>query len=186
MTPPSALRRVLLTAAVLLTATAARAANIDPDNRFAWGENVGWFNFAPAQGPGVTVTPIGLTGFAWAENIGWINLAPTGGGVFNDGQGNLSGFAWGENVGWINFAPTGGGVRIAADGLFVGYAWGENIGWIVLSSSSPVPFGVRTFLRPFAAPTLGGIAFALLALTLLHTARRALRRAHGRLAAPPA
>lgn len=105
----SGLRPSLLALALLAAATAALAANIDPADRFAWGENVGWVNFAPAQGPGVTVTASGLKGFAWAENIGWINLAPSGGGVFNDGQGNLSGFAWGENVGWINFAPTGGG-----------------------------------------------------------------------------
>ena len=46
------------------------AANIDPDlvdQRFAFGENIGWVNFDPAEGPGVTVTDSAVTGFAWAE-----------------------------------------------------------------------------------------------------------------------
>lgn len=107
---------------------------IDPENndsQYAWGENVGWINFAPSQCPGVNVTDAGLFGYAWGENIGWINLSPATGGVVNDGAGNLSGYAWGENVGWINFAPTGGGVTInPTTEVFSGYAWGENIGWI--------------------------------------------------------
>lgn len=168
--------RWLVAFAVIAVAQRAGAGNIDPVEKFAWGENVGWFNFAPSQGPGVTVTSTALSGFAWAENIGWINLNPTEGGVFNDGQGNLSGFAWGENVGWINFAPIGGGVRITQQGLFVGYAWGENIGWVTLSSSQPVPFGVRTSFRFLVAPALGGIALVAAVTLLGLTARRTLRR----------
>ena len=60
------------------------AANIDPDNQdyqFAWGENPGWLNFEPAEGPGVTVTDTDVNGYAWGENIGWISLSPTNGGV---------------------------------------------------------------------------------------------------------
>ena len=113
------------------------AENIDPDNdgsQYAYGENVGWFNFEPSQGPGVTVSDSDLTGYVWAENIGWINLSPASyGGVLNDGTGLLSGYAWGENVGWINFDPTYGGVTIDAEGNFDGWAWGENIGWINFS-----------------------------------------------------
>src|SRR3972149_4090959 len=89
----------------------ALAGNIDPDNKYVWGENVGWINFDPLQGEGVTVTDSAVTGKAWGENIGWINLNPATGGVLNNGAGNLSGYAWGENVGWINFNPTGAGVR---------------------------------------------------------------------------
>jgi hypothetical protein len=124
---------------------------IDPesnDSQYAWGENVGWINFAPSQGPGVNVTNMGLFGYAWGENIGWVNLSPTNGGVINDGAGNLSGYAWGENVGWINFAPTGGGVFInPTDGVFSGHAWGENIGWINLG---PTSGGVKTSWRSSA------------------------------------
>lgn len=112
--------------------SATFAGNIDLYDKYAYGENVGWLNFAPNEGPGVTVNNDYVTGFVWAENIGWVNLSPTTyGGVNNDGDGNLSGYAWGENVGWINFAPDFGGVTIdPGTGEFSGYAWGENVGWI--------------------------------------------------------
>jgi hypothetical protein len=133
---------------MLIFCSVGYAENIDPDNdgsQYAWGENVGWINFKPASGPGVTVTgPIcgqgEITGYAWGENIGWINLNPSSlmldpdhpSALFiKDSAGNLSGFAWSENVGWINFAPAGGGVKIdPSTGIFSGMAWGENIGWI--------------------------------------------------------
>ena len=119
---------------VFFFSTSGSAENIDPyddDSQYAYGENVGWFNFQPSQGDGVQVSSSKLIGYVWQENIGWINLWPsTYGGIFNDGDGNLSGYAWGENVGWINFNPTHGGVSIDADGNFDGWAWGENIGWI--------------------------------------------------------
>lgn len=121
--------------------------NIDPhddNSQYAYGENIGWLNFEPSEGPGVTVTDTEVTGFVWAENIGWINLSPTTyGGVTNDGSGNLGGYAWGENIGWINFNPTGGGVTIDNEGDFDGWAWGENIGWIHFQNLS-VPYKVQT------------------------------------------
>jgi hypothetical protein len=116
----------------------AYAENIDPNNddsQYAYGENVGWLNFEPSQGPGVTVSSTEVTGYVWAENIGWVNLSPASyGGVVNDGAGNLSGYAWGENVGWINFGPAYGGVTIDLEGEFSGWAWGENIGWVNFNS----------------------------------------------------
>lgn len=139
-----------LFATLILLPLIASAENIDPENdgsQYAWGENVGWINFEPSQGEGVTVTDSAVTGKAWGENIGWINLSPATGGVMNDGAGNLSGYAWGENVGWINFAPTGGGVTIDANGNFDGYAWGENIGWIHFQNLS-VPYKVQTAWIP--------------------------------------
>jgi hypothetical protein len=159
--------------AVILIVAAGRAyaGNIDPGNQgdqYAWGENVGWINFKPGQGPGVTVTGIGLTGFAWGENIGWVNLSPDNGGVKNDGLGHLSGFAWGENVGWINFAPMDAGVTIGADGRFSGFAWGENIGWINFGITS----GVRTsFTTEKPAPVLGiaGLLAMLAGLAIVGT-----------------
>jgi hypothetical protein len=131
------------------------AENIDPDEngkQYAYGENVGWLNFEPGEGPGVHVSETQLTGYVWAENIGWINLAPAShGGVVNDGGGNLSGYAWGENVGWINFSPTVSGdpihygVTIDSEGNFDGWAWGENIGWIHVQSptNAPVEYKVK-------------------------------------------
>ena len=133
---------------LLLCCSAGYAENIDPDSdgsRYAWAENVGWINFQPSLGSGVTVTDSAVTGYAWAENIGWISLNPTGGGVTNDGSGNLGGYAWAENAGWINFNPTGAGVTIdSTTGVFSGYAWGENIGWI---SFAPTSGGVKTSWR---------------------------------------
>ena len=146
---------------ILLIYSVASAANIDPDDdgsQYPYGENVGWLNFEPQQGGGVTVSDTELTGYVWAENIGWINLNPANGGVVNDGNGNLSGYAWAENVGWINFAPTGSGVIIdPATGGFSGYGWGENIGWI---NFAPTGGGVKTAWRSAggggAAPTITG------------------------------
>jgi hypothetical protein len=123
------------------------AENIDPyegDAQYGWGENIGWLNFEPSEGPGVQVEGDKLTGFVWAENIGWITLScemtaycgTVNFGVANDGFSNLSGFAWAENVGWINFDPDVPGdttnqykVTIGSDGKLSGWAWGENIGW---------------------------------------------------------
>jgi hypothetical protein len=88
---------------------------IDAAHSYAWGENLGWVNFA-ASSSNVTVTDAGLTGFAWSQTYGWINLNPTHGGVMNDGQGNLSGYAWGQDMGWINFQ----GAAINSSGKFTG------------------------------------------------------------------
>ena len=129
----------------LLVVTIANAANIDTSDKRAWGTNIGWLNFNPTHGGGVTVYDDHLEGFIWGENVGWIRLGSYAGGgahtyandawntygVNNDGSGNLSGYAWGTNVGWINFDPNHGGVAIdPLSGDFNGYAWGENIGWI--------------------------------------------------------
>ena len=145
--------------AIFLRDKLSLAENIDPDNdgsRYAWGQNVGWINFKPSQGPGVTVTSTGLTGYAWGENIGWINLSPSFGGVTNDGVGNLSGYAWGENIGWINFAPGNGGVKIDPfTGLFSGWAWGENIGWINFSIGQG---RIKTSFIAFNTPSGSNIA----------------------------
>jgi len=118
--------------------------NIDPVEKWAWGTNIGWINFAPEHG-GVVVYRDHLEGYAWGENVGWIrmgthedggaheyeNTAPDNYGVNRAPDGTLSGYAWGTNVGWINFAPEHGGVRIEpSTHRFVGYAWGENVGWI--------------------------------------------------------
>lgn len=123
------------------------AENIDPnddDSQYSYGENVGWLNFEPSEGPGVTVSSTELTGYVWAENIGWINLSPASyGGVVNDGAGNLSGYGWGGNVGWINFGPAYGGVTIDVYGNFSGWAWGENIGWINFDSADLYGYGIK-------------------------------------------
>jgi hypothetical protein len=110
------LRNVIKTFAVCVLligmAGVSFAENIDPDNddsQYAYGENVGWLNFEPSHGPGVTVSDSNLTGYAWAENVGWINFNPQVPGdahhygVTINQNGNFDGWAWGENIGWINF-----------------------------------------------------------------------------------
>ena len=134
-------------AVLVFTTGPALAENIDPyddGSQYAYGENVGWLNFEPSEGPGVHVSADKLTGYVWAENIGWINLSPASyDGVVNDGSGNLSGYAWGANVGWINFGPNYGGVTIDGDGDFDGWAWGENIGWINFNSAALYGYNVK-------------------------------------------
>ena len=66
-----------------------------PDDRYAWGENMGWVNFG-CDNCSVAVTDSAVTGYAWNENYGWINLSPTNGGVTNNSEGNLGGDAWAE------------------------------------------------------------------------------------------
>ncbi len=135
-------------------AAPATAQQIDDVNKFAWGENVGFINWADAPAPVTPFIDAGfLSGYIWGENIGWINLGNGNGpyantsnlnfGVNYSGASNvLSGYAWGENVGWINFS--GGALatpRRSARIDFVnnrlrGFAWGENIGWINLDDES--------------------------------------------------
>jgi hypothetical protein len=152
----------LLVALILarLPLSAALAGGIDAADKWAWGANVGWIDFAPANG-GVTIYQDHLEGYAWSENVGWIRVGSfVGGGahtytndaantygINNDGAGNLSGYAWSATVGWINFAPANGGVTIDPDtGDFSGYAWGENVGWIHFQNSSPA-YKVNTSWR---------------------------------------
>ncbi|MBN2271613.1 MAG: hypothetical protein JXN61_13425 [Sedimentisphaerales bacterium] len=155
------LKRIVLVLCVVLWPLAGLAGIIDPvtenidpyedESQYAYGENVGWLNFEPNEGPGVAVADSNVLGYVWGENIGWINLSPTTyGGVLNDGTGLLSGYAWGQNVGWINFNPivpgdpNHYGVIIDHNGDFSGWAWGENIGWISFKAATPVAYKVQT------------------------------------------
>lgn len=105
--------------------------NIDPNDKYAWGDLLGWVNFNPTNG-NVTVSNSGLMGYIWSQNYGWINLSPSTGGVSNDGFGDLSGNAWGENIGWINF----NNVSINNQGYFTGLATTETKGSINFDCSN--------------------------------------------------
>jgi|GEM_PF-4003403 len=133
-----------------LGVSAATAANIDPIEKYAWSETVGWYNFLPSGG-GVKVYPDHLEGYAWGENIGWVLLGSYSGGgthtyantsasdwgVNNDGSGNLSGYGWSETIGWISFNASGSQVTIDENGSFDGYGWSENAGWIHFRNADP-------------------------------------------------
>lgn len=132
--------------AVSLLSIAPAQSNIDPDNAYVWGENIGWVNLYPSSDRGVVVENSYLSGYAWSENSGWIWFGDgpddgtsytntgTDQGVNRNGAGELTGYAWGENIGWVVFDTTSvGGSQVVVDpndGSFSGYAWGENVGWI--------------------------------------------------------
>ncbi len=103
---------------LLIGNTSFASTNISTTYHYAYGENVGFIDFANAN-----VTNSALTGYAYGENIGWINLD----GITNN-KGTLTGYAYGENVGFIDFS------KVSIDnGVFTGSAYGENIGWITFS-----------------------------------------------------
>lgn len=96
---------------------------IDPSYHYAWGENVGFVDFAD-----ITITDSSLSGSAYGENIGWIDLST----ITNTTGGVLGGYAWGENIGWVDFSK----VTIGTNGIFTGGAYGENIGWITFGTGN--------------------------------------------------
>jgi len=139
----------------LMTTPATADGNISTTDKYAWSENAGWLNHAPANVGGV-VYEDHLEGYVWAENIGWIKLGSfIGGGTHpynnsdnidwgvNRSGSTLSGFAWSELVGWINFGPmTYGGVTFdSTTGIFDGWAWSENVGWVHFKNDS-IPYFV--------------------------------------------
>ncbi len=165
-----------LVVAFAVFAGRASAGTVDPDGegrKFAYGENVQWFNFEPTIRGGVTVTDTAVTGWVWSRTAGWINLGPVvydGGvqGVTRDGDGNLSGWAWGKNIGWISFSceNTGScgtvdyGVRIdLSDGVFEGTAWSRSIGWIYFDLGAFSDYAVKTALNHSVSGNAGvGVA----------------------------
>ncbi|MCX6789404.1 MAG: carboxypeptidase-like regulatory domain-containing protein [Candidatus Gribaldobacteria bacterium] len=96
---------------------------VNSTNKYAWGENMGWINFAPTDNSGyagITITKTAITGYAWSPQYGWINFNPTnsGQGVLNNCSGELSGYAWVSELGWLNMS----GVVINSAGKFTGAA----------------------------------------------------------------
>jgi len=68
---------------LLLTDGSTVAENINPESdgsKYAWAENLGWFNAQPGGpgGPGVHVSDSSLTGWMWSENAGWIDFSSAG------------------------------------------------------------------------------------------------------------
>lgn len=114
------------------TALASSTGTIDPNLKYAWGDEIGWVNFNPTNG-GVEVSDVGLLGYIWDQDYGWINLSPTNSGVKNDGLGNLSGYAWGQSIGWIDFS----GVSInSTTGRFTGSATTASLGTITFDCTN--------------------------------------------------
>lgn len=122
---------------------------IDGTYKYAWGENIGWVNFA-CDNCNINITDNGISGDAWSKQYGWINLNPTTSGIKNNGEGLLSGSAWSSNLGWINFT----GVTIDTRGDFWGYATIKsdnsriNFNCANADSCSSANFKVKTDWRP--------------------------------------
>lgn len=94
-----------------------------PTDKHAWGDRIGWINFAPTDGSGYAglhITDSAVTGYAWSRDYGWINFSPTnsGQGVTNTSEGQLGGYAWVGSLGWLSMS----GVTIGPDGKFTGIA----------------------------------------------------------------
>ena len=141
-----------------IVTTQAANTGIDSEEKYAWGENIGWCN-AGATNYGVQIhfdgTEGWLSGFIWGESVGWIKVGGDAGGVYAsttsnnwglnmDVDGNLSGFAWGENIGWINFSHQYDTVKVdRVTGKFSGFAWSETVGYLNFGDDS-WHYGVRT------------------------------------------
>lgn len=146
--------------ALLATGRAVADSTVDPAAAFAWGGNVGEFNWRPSLADGVLTGEYVCSGKVWAANAGWINLgsgAPANGiryqnntgadfGVNLLADGKLRGLAWGANIGWVNFEATGNPRIDFATGILSGYAWGANVGWITLDD------GANHFVATTAIP----------------------------------
>lgn len=122
-------------------------------SQYAWGENMGWINFAPTTNgayEGLTVTDTAVTGYAWSTQFGWINFSPTnsGQGVTNTSNGQLGGSAWVASLGWLSMD----GVTIGSDGVFTGTAGvqGSNVGRVSFDCAN---CHVATDWRPASART---------------------------------
>jgi len=132
-----------------LIATAHAASTINTTNRYAYGANIGWMDWAGDSANGGVIGAYVCSGYIYSDNIGWINLgngSPMNGvyyqnlstndfGVNQDGLGNLRGYAYGANVGWINFENTGAPRINMITGQMSGYIWSANCGWISLSNA---------------------------------------------------
>ena len=132
--------------------TLGAATTIDPVDKYAYGENIGWMDWSGGSGETSTGAVIGAyvcSGYIYSANVGWINLgsgSPTDGiyyqniaandfGVNQDGLGNLRGYAYGANIGWINFESTGAPTVNMVTGAMSGYVWSANCGWISLANT---------------------------------------------------
>lgn len=123
---------------------------IDPNNKTAYGANVGWINAQGDVTNGMVVGHAFCSGYMYSANCGWIHLGdgtPANGvayannsatdyGINHDGLGNLTGYAYGANIGWINFEQTYGMPKVnLLNGVLSGYAYGANVGWISLNTA---------------------------------------------------
>ena len=150
----------LIISATVLHSCAFAQSNVDPNNKSAWCENIGWTDWRDSGSPptvqGAIIAGTFLSGFIWNENCGFLNTgdgSPANSSSYANTTGadfgvnilidnRLGGLAWGENIGWVNFGPHASLAAAQQARLdppafrLRGYAWGENIGWINLDHST--------------------------------------------------
>lgn len=132
------------------------ASNINTSNPYSYGANIGWMNWRPSAGDGVTIGEYICSGYIYGANVGWINLgsgSPTNQIQYSNssaadfgvnysidpaqpGRAILRGYAYGANIGWINFESSGNPRIRFSDGRLEGYAYSANCGWINLGDGS--------------------------------------------------
>ena len=67
------MNKIILFILLAVFACPCYAESIDPNDdgsQYAYGQNIGWLNFEPNQGPGVIVTTEQIAGYVWVPNIG--------------------------------------------------------------------------------------------------------------------
>ena len=157
----------------LCAAISLADSTVDPAAAFAWGGNVGEFNWRPSLADGVVTGEYVCSGKVWSANAGWINLGsgtPANGiryqnidgadsGVNLLADGSLRGLAWGANIGWVNFEATGNPRIDFTTGILSGYAWAANAGWLTLDDGGS-QFVATTQIAPGADADADGITDA--------------------------
>ena len=141
-------KQIIIIISLLAGISVIADSTVDPNNKYAYGANIGWINAEGDITNGVVIGQAFCSGYMYGANVGWISLgdgSPANGvayrndsttdfGINHDGLGNLTGYAYGANIGWINFEQTYGQPKVnLSTGELSGYAWGANVGWIGLS-----------------------------------------------------
>ena len=164
----------------IFIANAGVATTIDPTNKFAWGANIGWTNWADAGANGAVIGEFVCSGFIWSANVGWISLGdgtPQNGIQYSNSSGTdfgvnltghlvssgiaraqLRGLAYAANIGWINFESTGNPEVSLSTGRLSGFAYSANCGWINLGDATA--FVQTNTIQPGADTDSDGIADA--------------------------
>ena len=109
--------KILLVTGFVAVGQALGQSNIDPTNKFGWGESIGWTNWRDADGTnaGVVVGGTFMSGFIWCENVGFINV---GDGTPANGisYANVDGSDSGVNIDYNGITHDGCGETLTPGG----------------------------------------------------------------------
>ena len=128
------------------------APTINLNNHYSYGANIGFMDWLPNGGSGVSIGEFVCAGYVYSADVGWISLGsgfPANGIQYANNSASdfgvnysvdpsqpgvaiLRGYAYGANIGWINFEGVGNPRVSLFSGTFSGYAYSANCGWINL------------------------------------------------------